>query len=71
MSDPSERLVDAAPNNEDAEIESSLRPRNLDEFIGQEKVKENLRVFLNAAKQRGEALDHGLLKGPPGLGKTT
>jgi Holliday junction DNA helicase RuvB len=71
MSDPSERLVDAAPNNEDAEIESSLRPRSLDEFIGQEKVKENLRVFLNAAKQRGEALDHVLLKGPPGLGKTT
>ncbi|MBQ3390958.1 MAG: Holliday junction branch migration DNA helicase RuvB, partial [Clostridia bacterium] len=52
-------------------IEQSLRPRTLDEYIGQEKVKENLRVFMQAAKGRGEPLDHVLLHGPPGLGKTT
>lgn len=49
----------------------SLRPRSLDEFVGQDKLKENLRVFLQAARQRGESLDHVLLYGPPGLGKTT
>ncbi len=51
--------------------EESLRPGSLDEFVGQEKVKANLRVFIEAAKKRGEALDHVLLSGPPGLGKTT
>ena len=51
--------------------DNPLRPRSLSEYIGQEKVKENLSVFINAAKQRGEALDHVLLYGPPGLGKTT
>lgn len=56
---------------EDAEIEYSLRPRTLGEYVGQEKVKENLGVFIEAAKQRGESLDHVLLYGPPGLGKTT
>ena len=71
MSDPPERLVDAAPHTEDAEIESSLRPRSLDEFVGQDRICDNLRVFIAAAKQRGETLDHVLLKGPPGLGKTT
>jgi Holliday junction DNA helicase RuvB len=55
----------------EADLETVLRPRTLDEFIGQEKIKENLRVFMTAALQRGEALDHVLLSGPPGLGKTT
>ena len=53
------------------ENESSLRPKTLDEYVGQEKVKENLKIFLEAAKKRGESLDHALLYGPPGLGKTT
>lgn len=55
----------------DAEVEYSLRPRTLDEYVGQQKVKENLSVFIQAAKRRGEPLDHVLLYGPPGLGKTT
>ncbi len=58
-------------NEDDADIELSLRPQSLKDFIGQEKVKENLSVFIEAALQRGEALDHVLLYGPPGLGKTT
>ena len=56
---------------EDAETDSGLRPRLLNEYIGQQKAKENLRIFIEAAKQRGEPLDHVLLYGPPGLGKTT
>ena len=56
---------------EDAEVETSLRPKVLAEYIGQEKVKENLSIFMQSAKLRGEALDHVLLYGPPGLGKTT
>ncbi len=56
---------------EDLEFESSLRPQSLAEFVGQKKVKENLAIFIEAAKQRNEALDHVLLYGPPGLGKTT
>ena len=55
----------------DEEVEQSLRPRRLDEFIGQERTKEQLEIALEAAKGRGEALDHVLLVGPPGLGKTT
>jgi Holliday junction DNA helicase RuvB len=55
----------------EANQEQGLRPRRLDEFIGQEKVKENLRVFIRAARERGEVLDHVLFHGPPGLGKTT
>lgn len=58
----------AAP---DEDLEKALRPRALDDFIGQHKIKDNLRVFITAALQRGEALDHVLLSGPPGLGKTT
>lgn len=65
-----ERLVDCDLINEDRE-ENSLRPRKLDEYIGQTKIKENLMVFIEAAKKRQEALDHVLLYGPPGLGKTT
>ena len=53
------------------DFEVSLRPKTLDEYIGQEKVKENLKIYIQAAKNRGDSLDHVLLYGPPGLGKTT
>ena len=65
-----EPLVTKTFLSEDAQ-ESSLRPKSLEEYVGQEKAKENLRVFIAAAKGRGESLDHVLLHGPPGLGKTT
>lgn len=65
------RLVAAGCSNEDMEIELNLRPANLDSYIGQSKVKENMKIYMSAAKQRGECLDHVLLYGPPGLGKTT
>ncbi|ANX01355.1 Holliday junction DNA helicase RuvB [Thermoclostridium stercorarium subsp. leptospartum DSM 9219] len=65
-----ERLVGCEFRRDDSE-ELNLRPRSFDEYIGQDKVKENLMVFIEAAKQRNEALDHVLLYGPPGLGKTT
>ena len=55
----------------DSEIDYSLRPKTLQEYIGQDKVKENLAIYIEAAKRREEALDHVLLYGPPGLGKTT
>ncbi|HEU4929602.1 MAG TPA: Holliday junction branch migration DNA helicase RuvB [Candidatus Krumholzibacteria bacterium] len=66
-----ERLTSPAISPEDAKSDALLRPRKLEEFVGQTELKENLRVFIDAAKQRGEALDHVLLYGPPGLGKTT
>lgn len=66
-----ERLVSARVIDEDVDVERSLRPRSLDEYLGQSRVKENLAVFIQAARERGEALDHALLSGPPGLGKTT
>ena len=66
-----ERLVTAAKADDDAQYEAGLRPRVLDEYIGQDRVRENLQVSIAAALQRGEALDHVLLYGPPGLGKTT
>jgi len=66
-----QRLVSAAPVEDDVSFELKLRPRRLQEFIGQGKVKENLAVAIEAARSRGEALDHVLLYGPPGLGKTT
>ena len=65
-----ELITSTAQLREDA-AEGSLRPHRLDEYIGQEKAKENLRIFIQAARQRGESLDHVLLHGPPGLGKTT
>lgn len=65
-----DRIIGCKANEEDID-ESSLRPRKLNEYIGQKKVKENLIVFIEAAKKRNEALDHVLLYGPPGLGKTT
>ncbi|MCW5839009.1 MAG: AAA family ATPase, partial [Anaerolineales bacterium] len=64
------RLVDPAPQTTDRS-EPALRPRKLAELIGQEKIRENLSILLDAARQRGEALDHVLFYGPPGLGKTT
>ncbi len=66
-----DRLVRAEPDGEDAGLDSSLRPRTLAEYVGQAPVKENLAVFLQAARQRREPLDHVLVYGPPGLGKTT
>src|SRR5437016_4872426 len=66
-----ERLVSAAPVEDDSSFELKLRPQRLAEFIGQSKVKENLAVAIEATRSRGEALDHVLLYGPPGLGKTT
>ncbi|MBF0136864.1 MAG: Holliday junction branch migration DNA helicase RuvB [Magnetococcus sp. DMHC-1] len=66
-----ERLISAQPETGEVSGESTLRPRRLEEFIGQEKLKNNLRVFLTAARERSESLDHVLLFGPPGLGKTT
>src|ERR1700704_5893588 len=66
-----DRLVTPARVDEDAQDEAGLRPRRLDEYIGQDKIRENLTVAIMAAKQRGEPLDHVLLHGPPGLGKTT
>ena len=66
-----DRLVTAARADEDAQYEAGLRPRALDDYIGQDRVRENLIVSIAATRQRGEALDHVLLYGPPGLGKTT
>jgi Holliday junction DNA helicase RuvB len=66
-----DRVVSPGVHEEDYEVEYSLRPRRLDEFIGQDKIKENLAIFIEAAKRRQEPLDHVLLYGPPGLGKTT
>ncbi|HXT28711.1 MAG TPA: Holliday junction branch migration DNA helicase RuvB [Vicinamibacterales bacterium] len=66
-----DRLVAAASQADDIQYEAGLRPRTLDEYIGQDRVRDQLHVAIAAAKQRGEALDHVLLYGPPGLGKTT
>src|SRR5690606_12600148 len=66
-----ERMVSGKRRPEDADFEPSLRPQTLDEYIGQTQVKENLKIFIEAARRRKEALDHVLLYGPPGLGKTT
>jgi len=64
-----DRMISPKPRSEDVSLDTSLRPRSLAEYIGQEKIKENLRIFISAAKGREEALDHVLLYGPPGLGK--
>ena len=70
-SDIKDRVVSAAPVEDDSSFELKLRPQRLGEFIGQAKVKENLAIAIEAARSRGDALDHVLLYGPPGLGKTT
>ena len=67
----SRRIITTEPEYEDIAIEKTLRPQELDEYIGQEKIKTNLKVYIEAAKARGESLDHILFYGPPGLGKTT
>lgn len=66
-----ERILTSMKNEEETDVENSLRPVSMDEYVGQEKIKDNLSVYISAAKGRGEALDHVLLYGPPGLGKTT
>ena len=65
------RMIETTFTEEDLKIENTLRPQFLKDYIGQEKIKDNLKVFIAAAKERGEALDHALFYGPPGLGKTT
>ena len=65
-----ERVVTPQRQEDDA-LESSLRPKRLADFVGQQQARDNLSVFIEAAKARGEALDHVLFSGPPGLGKTT
>ncbi|MDH6575887.1 Holliday junction branch migration DNA helicase RuvB [Kitasatospora sp. MAP5-34] len=69
--DPADRLVTAAADGEDQAVDAALRPKLLDEFIGQERVREQLSLVLQAARKRGSTPDHVLLSGPPGLGKTT
>src|SRR6266850_736104 len=64
-------IASGAPQDDDLQFEASLRPRRLEDFTGQTKLKENLAIAIEAARKRGEALDHVLLYGPPGLGKTT
>lgn len=71
MSEPATQFLAPVAQPEDDEVERSLRPRRLDDFVGQERVKEQLTIALEAARARGEALDHILLVGPPGLGKTS
>ena len=65
------KIISTKIQEEDIKIESSLRPQTLNDYIGQEKIKDNLKIYIKAAKQRGESLDHVLFYGPPGLGKTT
>jgi Holliday junction DNA helicase RuvB len=66
-----ERIITSTMTGEDVEMDATLRPRTMEEYVGQQKVKEQLQIFIDAARQRREALDHVLLYGPPGLGKTT
>ncbi len=66
-----ERFISSSMNLGEEEVETSLRPKNFSDYVGQEKVKNNLKIFIEASKKRGDALDHVLLYGPPGLGKTT
>ena len=65
------RMIETNITEEDIKIEGSLRPQKLNDYIGQSKVKESLKIYIEAAKLRGDALDHVLFYGPPGLGKTT
>jgi len=66
-----DRFIASTPKENEEILEKSLRPADLDEYVGQEKIRDQLEIFIKAAQQRGEALDHVLLFGPPGLGKTT
>ena len=67
----SNRIIAADATSEDASSEAHIRPRSLDEYLGQQAVREQLKIYIEAARRRGEALDHVLVFGPPGLGKTT
>ena len=69
--DDEDRIITSTMQNNDVDIENSLRPKTLEDYLGQEKAKEQLKIFIEAAKNRNEQLDHVLLYGPPGLGKTT
>ena len=69
MDDLEERIICPGLEREDLDIENSLRPKKLDDYVGQDKIKENLKVYIEAAKQREEPIDHVLLYGPPGCGK--
>lgn len=69
--DTDNRIIEAEENPSEDKIENTLRPQCLDDFIGQQKLKDNLKVFIEASKMRKEALDHCLFYAPPGLGKTT
>jgi Holliday junction DNA helicase RuvB len=71
MTDNRNRIISGKAIDEDARIDASVRPQKIEDFIGQSRVKENLKIAVDAARNRGEALDHVLLYGPPGLGKTT
>jgi len=71
MDEQEERIICPGFSREDSELENSLRPKKLEDYVGQDKIKENLKIYIEAAKQREEPLDHVLLYGPPGLGKTT
>ncbi|MBI4682936.1 MAG: Holliday junction branch migration DNA helicase RuvB [Nitrospirae bacterium] len=71
MTEIPERTITPVANPEDVNFEQSVRPRSFEEFVGQDKIKENLKIYIQAARQRNEALDHVLFCGPPGLGKTT
>ena len=71
INDPRNRVISGEAFDEDARVEASIRPKQLSDYIGQNRVKENLQIAVEAARTRGEALDHVLLYGPPGLGKTT
>ncbi|MGL5756161.1 MAG: Holliday junction branch migration DNA helicase RuvB [Paraclostridium sp.] len=71
MFDEENRIITSTMQNEDVDIENNLRPKNLDDYLGQNKAKELLKIFIEAARARNEQLDHVLLYGPPGLGKTT
>ena len=66
-----DRIITSSKQHDDVDIENNLRPKFLDDYLGQEKAKEQLSIFIEAAKSRNEPLDHVLLYGPPGLGKTT
>src|SRR4030066_2301377 len=66
-----DKLITAVVDDDEKKVDVNLRPSLLNEYIGQEKIKENLSIFIQASKKRGEALDHVLFYGPPGLGKTT
>jgi holliday junction DNA helicase RuvB len=71
LSPEPERVIGASSNQEEEAVERAIRPRRLDEYVGQAQVKTQMEIFISAARQRGEALDHVLIFGPPGLGKTT